>query len=315
MTDPIILSALGSLSITAYSLILAVAAGIGLLCMHFSARRIGLPTDTAVRFGLWAIPLGLIGGRALFVTLRWSLVVDELGWQHLFRLWDGGFALFGVIPGCLLAAVLCTRGLHRSTADVLDAAAPGAALTLALARFAECFTPQGIGLPVDVTALQWFPLAVQDSYREWVMPVFFWEGIAALAVAFIAARALRSARRKPLDAASLWLLGIGVTQVLLESLRTDDLLRLGMVKVSQLAAMACVLAVGIRWAVAAGKAGGTGRRIGACCAGMLIGVGVCVAVEFALDKSAIPNTVLYLLMALTLAGMAALVMRLRKMAA
>ena len=315
MTDPIILTSFGSLSVTAYGLILSVAAAVGLLWMGLAARRIGLPRDTAVSFGLWAIPLGLLGGRVLFVALRWSLVVDELGWQEIFRCWDGGFALFGVIPGCLLAALICARRMRRNAADVLDAAAPGAALALALARFAECLTPQGIGLPVDSPAFQRFPFAVQDSYGEWVMPVFFWEGVAALGIAWITARALKNVRRERGDAVAAWLLGLGLTQVLLESLRTDDLLRLGLVKVSQLAAMACVLAVAIWRAVAALRAGNPARRVAACGAWLLVGAGVCVAVEFALDKSSVPNAVLYLAMALTLAGMAALVGRLHTMAA
>ena len=315
MTDPIILTTLGQMPVTIYGLLLFAAVSSGLLWMRFSARRMGLPADTAVRFGLWAIPLGLIGGRALFLALRWSLLVDELGWPQIFRLWDGGFALFGVVPGCLLAAVGCARRMRCHTADVLDAAAPGAALALAVMRFAEFSTAQGIGLPVDVPAMQWFPLAVQDAYGEWMMPVFAWEGLAALGIAWLAARALRNPRRMPLDAASWWLLGLGVTQVLLESLRTDDLLRLGLVKVSQLAAMACVLFVAGRWAVLARRGGGSARRIAACGTGLAVGVGICVAVEFALDKTVIPNGLLYLVMALTLAGMAALTLRLRKLAA
>ncbi|NLI20938.1 MAG: hypothetical protein GX418_05250 [Clostridiales bacterium] len=315
MTDPLILTTLGAMPLTVYGLLLFAAASAGLLWMHFSAAHMGLPADTAVRFGLWAIPLGLIGGRALFLALRWSLVVDELGWQHIFRLWDGGFALFGVIPGCLLAALCCAGRMRLQVADVLDAAAPGAALALAVMRFAEFSTAQGIGLPVDVPALRWFPLAVQDAYGEWLMPVFVWEGLAALGIAWLAARALKNPRRLPLDAASAWLLGLGVTQVLLESLRTDDLLRLGLVKVSQLAAMACVLAVAGRWAVLARRGGSPARGIAAGVAGLTVGVGICVAVEFALDKTAIPNGLLYLVMALTLAGMTALALRLRSRAA
>jgi prolipoprotein diacylglyceryltransferase len=253
-------------------------------------------------------------GRGLFVSLRWNLVVDVLGWQHIFMFWDGGFTLFGVLPGCLLAAFCCARRMRVRTADILDAAAPGAALALGIARFAEVFTLQGVGRPVELPALQWFPVAVQNSYGEWVTPVFFWEGVAALGIAWLAARALRSPRRAPLDAACVFLLGLGITQVLLESLRTDDILRLGLVKVSQLAAMACVLAVAVRWAIPAVRVGKSIRAVCAYGAGLLAGVGLCTYIEYALDKTAIPNTVLYLAMGLTLAIMAALVGRLRKMA-
>jgi phosphatidylglycerol---prolipoprotein diacylglyceryl transferase len=314
MSEQTILTTIGALPVTAYGLIIALAAGAGFLWMHWNARRIGLPADTAVRFGLWAIPLGLVFGRSLFVLLRWNLVVDVLGWQHIFMFWDGGFALFGVLPGCLLAAFCCARSMRFLTADILDAAAPGAALALGIARFAEVFTLQGVGRPVDLSALQWFPVAVQNSYGEWVTPVFFWEGAAALVIAWFAARALRNPRRAPLDATCVFLLGLGITQVLLESLRTDDILRLGLVKVSQLAAMTCVLAAAVRWAVPAIRAG---KFVPVCAygAGLLAGVGLCTCIEYALDKTAIPNAVLYLAMALTLAIMAALVGRLRKMAA
>jgi len=313
MTDPIILTTLGQLPVSVYGLILAAGVGLGCLWMFLNTRHAGLPADTVVRFALWAIPLGLIGGRLLFVALRWSLIVNELGWEQIFRVWDGGFALFGVVPGCLLAALFCAHRMHISAADLLDTAAPGAALALAFARFAEFFTLQGIGRPVDTAAFQWFPLAIRDGYGDWLLPVFFWEGIAALIIAWLAARALRGKQRRPYDAVCVFLLGLGVTQVLLESLRTDDILRLGLVKVSQLAAMVCVLAVAVRWIVPAIHAKCASLRIGLCGAGILIGVGLCVGIEFGLDKSTIPNIILYLVMALVLAGIAALVGRLRRM--
>ena len=314
MTDTILVVSLGFLTVTVYGLLLSLAVSAGLLWVNFTARHILLPKDTAVRVGLWAIPLGLIGGRALFVAVRWSLVVNELGWQQIFRLWDGGFALFGVIPGCLLAVFLCARQLRLRTAELLDAVAPGAALTLAIMRFAEYFTPQGLGPPMDSTALHWFPLAIQNSYGEWMVPVFFWEGLAALMIAGLSARALYSPKRKPFNASSAWFLWLGATQVILESLRTDDLLRLGLVKVSQLAAMACVLGVAVRWAVLAYRAGKPGLKICAYCAGLLAGVGFCTAIEFALDKTPIPNAILYLGMGLALVGMVVLIGKLREMA-
>ena len=125
--------------------------------MQRNVRRMKLPADTVVRFGLWAIPLGLLFGRGLFVALRWSLVVNVLGWQHILMVWDGGFALFGVLPGCMIAAACCARRMRISAAGIMDATAPGAALALAIARFAEYFTLQGVGRPVMTTGLQWFP--------------------------------------------------------------------------------------------------------------------------------------------------------------
>lgn len=314
MSDPVILTTLGIFPVTVYGLMLALGVGLGLLWMRAGSRRVGLPSDAAVRFGLWALPLGLLGGRALYVALRWGMIVDELGWQQLFRLWDGGFALFGVIPGCMLAAVCCAKTMRCPTADLLDAAAPGAALALALARFAEFFTSQGIGMPVEQPWAQWFPLAMQDSYGEWLTPIFFWEGLAALAVALLAANRLRKNHRRPWEAASVWLLGIGSTQVLLESMRTDDLLRLGLVKASQLAAMCCVLAVAIYWAVQAKRAHTGNAGLGWSWAGLAVGAGLCVAIEFALDKSVIPNGVLYGLMALALCGMVIIIQRLHRIA-
>ena len=227
--------------------------------------------------------------------------------------WDGGFALFGVLPGCMLAAICCARRMRVPLADLMDAAAPGAALALGIARFAEVFTLQGVGRPVELPALQWFPIAVQNGYGDWVTPVFFWEGAAALGIAWLAARMLRARRRMPLDALCAFLLGLGSTQVLLESLRADDILRLGMVKVSQLAAMACVLAAAVRWASAAVRSGRSVRDVCACGAFLLAGVGLCTYLEYALDKTSYPNEVLYLAMALTLTGMVLLVGRLRKM--
>ncbi len=311
MNDTLIVFSLGSLSVTAYAAILSVAVALALWGMHLLAKRAGLPADTALVYGLWALPLGLLGGRLLFVAFRWGTVVEELGFLQLFRLWDGGFALFGVVPGCVLAAVICKRRLLISATRIMDVAAPSAAFVLAIARFAELFTPQGVGLLVEEPTLQWFPLAVQNSYEEWVLPIFFFEGLAALVVAFLAFRALHSPKYRPFDAAACWLMGIGLTQAFLESMRFDDILRLGMVKPSQLTAMACVLGVALYWTVLSAKAGSPSRPILYRWVGIAVGIGICVGIEFGLDKSLIPNGILYAVMALSLAVIGILVRQLR----
>ena len=311
MTEQIPVGMLLGFPVYGYSIFLCLSILIGLILMAFCQKERSLPKDAALRYGLWAIPLGVVGARLFYCLARFDYVLYERGWTFLFSLWEGGFALYGAMGGCLLAALVYGRVAHVKARDVLDCAAPGAAVLIAGARFAECFTAQGVGDPVEVEALQHFPFAVMNHYEEWVLPVFLLEGLAALATGLVVFRFLRRKGEKHGDAALIFLLLYGAAQVLLESLRRDDYLRWGFVRVSQLMSMGLVLFV----ATVFGARALAKKKVLLVVFGALVlmaGVLGCIAIEFALDKSSIPNDLLYIGMALALMLMTGAVLALFK---
>ncbi len=275
-------------------LCLSIVAGLGLTALCQQKRH--LPKDTALRYGLWAIPLAVTGARLFYCLVRLDYVFFEQEWSFIFSLWKGGFALYGALLGCLLAAFIFSRAAKVKAGDVLDCIAPGAALVIAGARFAESATTQGVGRLVEAEALQCFPFAVQNVYGEWVMPVFFYEGIVALAICFTVYRHLKRKNEKAGNTALLFLLFFGASQVLLESMREDDFLRWGFVKVSQLMSMGLVVIIAAIFGV---RIMAQKKRMPLAASGFFLlaaGVGSCVLIEFALDKSPIPNLYLYIAM-------------------
>ncbi len=287
-------------------LCLSIIAGLGLtlLCQ----RKRDLPKDTALRYGLWAIPLAVTGARLFYCLVRLDYVFFEQEWSFVFSLWKGGFGLYGALLGCLLAAIAFSKSVKAKVGDVLDCIAPGAALVIAGSRFAESMTTQGIGRLVEAEALQRFPFAVQNVYGDWVMPVFFYEGIAALVICFIVYGCLKRKTEKPGNTALLFLLLFGASQVLLESMREDDFLRWGFVKVSQLMSMGLVVTVAVIFGV---RAMAQKKRRPLVAAGFFVlaaGAGSCVLIEFALDKSPVPNQYLYVAMIAVLCLMAGIVL-------
>ena len=280
-----------------YSIFLCLSIIIGLGLTSLCRQKRNLPKDTALRYGLWAIPLAVIGARLFYCLVRLDFVLFEQGWLFIFSLWKGGFALYGAMLGCLLAAVAFSKAAKVKTGDVLDCIAPGAALVIAGARFAEAVTTQGIGRLVEAEALQRFPFAVQNVYEEWVMPVFFYEGMTALVICFILYRHLKRKNEKSGNTALLFLLFFGASQILLESMREDDFLRWGFVKVSQLMSMGLVLTVAVIFGIRVMAKKKARLTVAAGFLALAAGVGACVLIEFALDKSSVPNLYLYIAMA------------------
>ena len=312
MMDPAPIASLLGWPVYPYGIAMGIAIMLGLAVFTLNGQKRGMPRDSGVSFGLLAVPLGLLGARLLYVLVRWSYFEQEIGLGHLWRAWEGGYALFGALTGGVLAAVLYARVAHRESGVVMDCAAPGAALTIAIARFAECFTLQGTGAQVETEGLQFFPFAVQNGYGEWVLPVFLWEGIAAVGIAIYLQRRFTRAADSSGDGMLRFLLLLGATQVFLESLRTDDFLRFGFVKVSQVLGMVAVWIVAVIWGIRADRNGSDVRRTRLIYFLLVISVAVCIAIEFALDKSSIPNMLLYGIMAFTLISMTVLTCRLSR---
>lgn len=286
--------------VTLYAALLVAAFVLGLLMLYREQRKASLRSDTTEIFALLALPLGLIGARVFYCLARLTLYM-EIGLESVLRLWDGGYALWGAVGGVVLAAILTAKITRQSAVKLLDALASPAALTIALTRFAEFANGEGIGLEVENAIFQRFPFAVYDAEWEvWFWAIFMAEGLVALAI-FLVLQMKRIAK-KPGDKAKLFLVLYCSAQILLESLRRDQFLRWLFVRVSQLTA---VLVLGglmfwalYRWVKAPKAQRMSTKQLVINWVIFLVGVGVCIAMEFAADKSAdIPVWACYTIMA------------------
>jgi prolipoprotein diacylglyceryltransferase len=178
---------------------------------------------------------------------------------------------------------------------VLDLAAVGGAVALAFERAGEYFTTQGLGEYIMDEAWCRFPFAVESVYGDWQIPVFMYE---ALAAAVIAVVLVCMVNRKPAGrSAEAFIILLGVTQIILESLREDEFIRFGFVRLNMLAA-AITMGLAFFWRIRRAWREHTSRpwqiiRL----AVFALGIVLVILIEFALDKSDIDDTLLYFVMA------------------
>ncbi len=306
MNELVILATIGPFTITAYGLCIALGALLAaLLTVALGRGRVG--ADRALSLCVSALLGALLGGRALYCLTMLETILVDLDASFLPQLWQGGYTLYGAVLGGAAGAWLYARAAHRDARPLLDLLAPGAALTLTVARLAEYFTSQGLGDYIVDEAMMRFPFAVPSVYEDYQIPVFLYEALAAAVILLVTLRMLRRAR--PGRTAETFIILLGVTQVILESLREDEFIRFGFVRLNQLMAaftMAAVLAARVKRCV---KGRGWNDWQIARIVLFLASVGGVILLEFALDKSSIDNVILYAVMAGTLAVMAVSLLR------
>ena len=302
MNELRILAKVGPFSVTPYGLMLVLAAlaGGGLTCLLWH-RRMKKPLDGALLLTAIVSLMAILGGRIVYcATMAGSFIADyeeQGGALYMLQLWEGGYALYGAVLFGLLGAWLFARAAKLSFGAVADILAPGAALAICIGRAAEYFTLEGIGTDVENEALQFFPVAMEAEEGWWVMPIFAWEAIAALVIAVVL---LLLKDRYPGWKAETFIILLGMTQIMMDSLRKDEYIRFGFVHFNQLAAAITSLAVVLLRVRRQLKNGGSRRwqilrlAIFFLCALVIIGI------EFGLDKSTIDNLTLYIIMAVTL---------------
>ena len=210
-----------------------------------------------------------------------------------------GASLLGALLGVLLAGWLTGRIRRESVGRLMDAIAFGAPLAIAVERIGEgCFDEiMGMGKGIET---EW--LAFLGNLTGGNHPVFLYEAV-AMVVLFMVVLLAQRKKHPEGDTMALFLLLYGCVQVVLESVR-----------VNQVGALVLAVAVIIRWAVTAvrGKTC-TGKKAGLLWALIIISIGLGIGMEFAVDRLGEP-LLSYGMMALALVLIAWCGLRFRRMA-
>lgn len=306
------------LTIYPYGLATAAAAVLSLLLAVCCFRKAKLDVNLLSWFAPLAIVLGLLGARIGFclAALDW---VSQDGPGFFFQFTRGGFMLYGALAGCVLALVLACRICKAPLAPAADALAVPAMVMIALCRLAEGLVEQGYGWCIedwfmedsgmslfvweDPSLLYRFPFGIADFYGSYNWAVFVFEALVAVGIGIALSRlTVRRAGGRGVMMVLLY----AATQLLCESLRQDSVLRWGFVRVNQV--IGAVLIAGVLILCYCLTKEKSPRKLAGSFGLMLLGMGIVIAMEFALEKKIsaiefVPMDVCYLFMAMACALM------------
>lgn len=287
---------IGNINVYSYGLIMAGGALIALLLMGYSGSREGLRKGAVSWFAVLTVPLAVLSARIGYclASLDW---MREQGFGFFLQFSRGGYMFYGALLGGLLSAWIASRLSGERASRIIDCASAPTALMIIIGRLAEPLVNLGYGHNIeewfdpwmeksmialeDPSMLYRFPFGMQDYYGDWNFAIFIPEALTALAALIV----LLCMKKRRDGARGLMLITIYSSwQVIWESMRQDEVLRWGFVRVNQLLSGVALLAVlFICWRALAPEQRRPSELVGRL-AGMGGLFGIVIAMEFALEQ-------------------------------
>ncbi|MBI3647582.1 MAG: prolipoprotein diacylglyceryl transferase [Actinobacteria bacterium] len=233
----------GPLMIRPHGLLIAVGFLAGARLMQRYSRPRGISDETLSRVLWWALIGGLVGTRVAWDLGHWREMGSVL---DLVAIWNGGMSLLGGLIGAVLVGGFVAGREKLSILPLLDMAAPGIALGIAIGRVSDLVIGDHLGKP---TTLPWGfrfvggvePLANVPPIGTVVHPVALYDLILTSVLLFVLIRFMRKPREDGSTIAvfTLWYAG---GRVLTDFFRTDPRPLLGLTG-SQLTSIVAIVTV------------------------------------------------------------------------
>ena len=213
---------LGPFMIRPHGVLIAVGFLVGAFLMRRSTRAAKIPDDVLWRVLEWGLVGGLIGMR-----VAWDLGhLDEMRSPiDLVAVWNGGMSLLGGLIGAVILGGIAARRAGLPLVPMLDMAAPGLALGIAIGRSSDLIVGDHLG---KTTSLPWgfryvggmHPLEGVPAIGAVVHPVALYDMLLTTALLVVLLRFARRPRAVG-SAIALFTLWYAGSRVLTDFLRTD----------------------------------------------------------------------------------------------
>lgn len=210
-----------------------------------ATRARGIDDAVVYRMLTRAIVAALIGARFAYVANHLGDYTDR-PWEVL-RVWEGGASLLGGLVVAVVAAVPEMRRQHLNFWSVMDAAAPGLALGIALGRIGDLVVADHLGKPTDFAL--GYRCTTADTASPCVAPIgqaVHQPALYDLVSVLVLLGVLLWLRRRPRRSGSLFLLFVawyGTGRVVEDFFRIDDTHGLGLTPSQWFALAAVIVAV------------------------------------------------------------------------
>lgn len=224
------------LNIAFYGLIIGIGVMAGILMAAHDAKVTGQNPDDYWDFSIYAIVFSIIGARLYYVIFSWDNYKDDL--TDIFKIWNGGLAIYGAVIAAFLTLLVYTRAKKLSFWQMADSGVLGLILGQIIGRWGNFMNREAFGdysdgllamaLPIDavrrheITANHWEHVAEGANYIM-VHPTFLYESLWNLGV-LIVLLLYRRHKKFQGEVALMYLAGYGIGRFFIEGLRTDQLL-------------------------------------------------------------------------------------------
>lgn len=216
-----------NLNVNAYALfiLLGIVAAVVIVNHRLSSR--GAEPWVVVDIALYAVPLGILGGRLFHVITHpadYFFAGADL-WRVLY-VWEGGLAIFGALLGGAVGAWIGARISGIRFWAFADALAPGLLIAQATGRFGNYFNQELFGAPTDLPwGLEIDPgnpaIPVGLPAETLFHPTFAYEGLWNILGALLIIAATRRFTLQWGKGLAMYLIWYGMGRFTLEFLRLD----------------------------------------------------------------------------------------------
>lgn len=228
------------LYVSFYGLMIAIGMAVGVIVAIYLCKVKKIDKEMPLNLALLALPLAIIGARLYFCLFN-----GVASFLDVFKIWEGGMAIYGGVIGGFLGIVISCLIHKYNLLDACDLAAPCLIIGQAIGRIGCIFAGCCYGVSATETWQMVFPISVNIG-GTWHMATNLYESVLDLLL-FVLLFVISHKKAKTGVVTGLYLAGYGVIRGVLEIFRDEaealKILNTGL-RVSQLLSYA-LIAVGI----------------------------------------------------------------------
>ena len=178
---------IGTKEVYWYALIILFGFLVSILLVSLDSEKRGLSKDSVLDIALWGMVSGVICARIYYVLFS----LDEFrgDWLGIFRIWEGGIAIYGAIIGAVLSTFIYCKKKKLNIFNTFDVCCVGLLLGQAIGRWGNFTNCEVFGRPTD------FLLGMSINGNTPVHPLFFYESMWSFAGVILLA-ILRNKKKK-----------------------------------------------------------------------------------------------------------------------
>lgn len=234
---------IGYFEIYWYSIILMVAFLIGIFLALREAKKQNIDRDTMIDYFIYLIPSILVGARIYYVLFNLDYYLANP--LDIFKVWEGGLAIHGGIIVGLIVTIIYFKKKNINFLKITDIIVISLILGQAIGRWGNFINKEAFGPMISKsTLISWhLPKFIIDGMfidGYYYQPTFLYESIWCL-LGFLCLVLIRRFKKNNIgELTSYYLIWYGIGRFMIESLRQDSLMFMGL-KVAQLVSILLII--------------------------------------------------------------------------